>query len=305
MSIRILLTGCRGQVGQELARRVVGRGHSLLAFDRDRLDITDQAAVGRILAELAPDVVVNAAAYTAVDRAESEPGQAFQVNRDGPALLAAGCDRLGVPLLHLSTDFVFDGNKREPWNEGDPVAPLSVYGRSKAAGEDRVRALLDHHLILRVSWVFGASGHNFVKTILRLATERAELGIVDDQQGCPTWAGHVAEVALTLAERAAAADQVQWGTFHYCDSPPVTWCGFAREIVATAAERMSLPTVRVRPIATEAYPLPAARPANSVLDCARIQRVYGVTGGSWRIGLEKTLDELQAADVDRRQDSRA
>lgn len=215
--MRIAVIGAKGQVGWELARRAPLLGHEALAWDMAELDITDAVAVDRALAVSGADAVINAAAYTAVDKAEQEPELAFAVNRDGPAHLAAACNRLHIPLLHISTDYVYDGNKPNPYVEDDPVAPLGVYGQSKAEGDDAVLRLLPRHLILRVSWVFGIHGHNFVKTMLRLAQEREELRVVADQFGCPTYAGDIADTLLELAGRTAEIDASgAWGTYHYC-----------------------------------------------------------------------------------------
>ena len=217
--MRIAIVGSKGQVGWELTRRAPMFGHEVLAWDQDELDITDATAVDRMLTASGAAVVINAAAYTAVDRAEQEPELAFAVNRGGPAHLAAACARLNIPLLHISTDYVFDGRKTGPYVEDDPASPLGVYGLSKWEGDEAVRRLLPRHLILRVSWVFGIQGHNFVKTILRLAREREELRVVADQLGCPTYAGDIADTLLALAGRGAEMDakamwdtQAGWGT---------------------------------------------------------------------------------------------
>ena len=199
--MRIIIVGAQGQVGWELTRRAPLLGHEVLAWDVAELDITDAAAVNRALTASGAEVVINAAAYTAVDRAEQEPESAFAVNRDGPAHLAAACHRLHIPLLHISTDYVYDGAKIDPYVEDDPTTPLGVYGASKLAGDEAVRQVLPRHLILRVSWVFGIHGQNFVKTILRLAREREELRVVADQSGCPTYAGDIADTLLELAGR--------------------------------------------------------------------------------------------------------
>ena len=295
--MKILLTGAGGQVGSEVVRRV--SGHELLALDRDGLDITDAGAVQQVLADSGAEVVVNAAAYTAVDRAEQESDLAFAVNRDGPAYLAAACADLGLPLIQLSTDYVFDGSKTEPYEESDPVAPLGVYGCSKWEGEAAVRRLLPAHLILRVSWVFGAYGHNFVKTILRLAREREQLRVVADQYGCPTYAGDIAGVLLKLVERVAqlTSSPLQapfWGTYHYCGGPPTSWHGFAQTIVDVARVQEPLRVTGVVPIATEDYPTRAVRPANSVLNCEQLRVCHGIASRPWRAGLQAMIAEMTA-----------
>ena len=291
--MRMIIIGAQGQVGSELTRRAPGLGHQALAWDQAELDITDAAAVDQALNASGADVVINAAAYTAVDKAEQEPERAFAINRDGPAHLAAACRRLHIPLLHISTDYVYDGRKPGPYGEDDPVAPLGIYGVSKQAGDEAVRRLLPRHLILRVSWVFGIYGQNFVKTILRLAREREELRIVADQRGCPTYAGDIADTLLELAGRSAAMDAQQaWGVYHYCGAPATTWHGFTEAIVEEARHHQALRVRTITPIATVDYPTPAARPANSVLECAKLGSRFGLQPRSWREGLKTTLASL-------------
>ena len=289
--MRIIVIGARGQVGWELTRRAPLLGHEVLAWDVAELDITDAAAVNRALATSGADVVINAAAYTAVDKAEQEPELAVAVNRDGPAHLATACHRLHIPLLHISTDYVYDGRKLGPYVEDDPTTPLGVYGASKLAGDEAVRRSLPRHLILRVSWVFGIHGQNFVKTILRLAREREELRVVADQSGCPTYAGDIADTLLELAGRTAEMDaNGAWGTYHYCGEPATTWHGFASAIVELARARESLVARSVMAIATADYPLPSPRPVNSVLDCAKLAARFGIQPHPWRAGLEAMFD---------------
>ena len=268
--MKIVLTGVNGQVGREIVLRAAHR--SLLAFSRSELDITDARAVERKLADCGAGLVINAAAYTAVDKAEQETEQAYAVNRDGVSHLAVTCAQLHIPLLHISTDYVFDGNKPGAYSEDDPVAPLGVYGASKWQGEQVVRNTLDRHIILRVSWVFGAYGHNFVKTMLRLARERDELRVVADQRGCPTYAGAIAAVLLNMADRISNEGKAPWGTYHFCGSPATTWHEFANAIVAQARAREHLKTRLIVPITTADFPTPAARPANSVLDCTKLRK---------------------------------
>jgi dTDP-4-dehydrorhamnose reductase len=288
--MRIVIMGAQGQVGSELTRRAPQLGYETLAWDQAELDITDAGAVDEALAASGAEVVINAAAYTAVDKAEQESERAFAVNRDGPAHLATACNRLQIPLLHISTDYVYDGRKPGPYIEDDPTGPLGVYGASKLAGDEAVRRLLPRHLILRVSWVFGIDGNNFVKTILRLAREREELHIVADQRGCPTYAGDIAEVLLKLAGRISAMDAGnRWGTYHYCGEPATTWHGFAEAIVEEACRCETLPVQTIVPIATADYPTLAARPANSVLDCAKLTARLGIQPGLWREGLKTML----------------
>ena len=291
--MRLAMIGAKGQVGWELTRRAPMFGHEVLAWDVAELDITDASAVDRALAISGADAVINAAAYTAVDKAEQEHELAFAVNRDGPAHLAAACARLDIPLLHISTDYVFDGTKTGPYTEDDPAAPLGVYGRSKWEGDEAVCRLLPRHLILRVSWVFGIQGENFVKTILRLAREREELRVVADQHGCPTYAGDIADTLLELVGRAKEIDADNaWGVYHYCGEPATTWHGFANAIVERARVHEKLNVRAVTAIATADYPTPAARPANSVLDCTRLATRFDIHPASWREGLTTMLFAL-------------
>ena len=291
--MRLAMIGAKGQVGWELTRRAPMFGHEVLAWDVAELDITDASAVDRALAISGADAVINAAAYTAVDKAEQEHELAFAVNRDGPAHLAAACARLDIPLLHISTDYVFDGTKTGLYIEDDPAAPLGVYGRSKWEGDEAVCRLLPRHLILRVSWVFGIQGENFVKTILRLAREREELRVVADQHGCPTYAGDIADTLLELVGRAKEIDaDNDWGVYHYCGEPATTWHGFANAIVERARVHEKLNVRAVTAIATADYPTPAARPANSVLDCTRLATRFDIHPASWREGLTTMLFAL-------------
>ena len=289
----LLVLGATGQVGFELVSAARASGRAAIGLSHRELDIRDRGAVAAAVENHRPALVVNAAAYTAVDRAESEPDAAFAANRGGPASIAAACARAGVPLVQISTDYVFDGDVRTPYGEHDPVNPVSVYGASKAAGEDAVRACLDRHLILRTSWIFSARRRNFVKTILRLAGEREELRIVADQTGCPTAARDIAAAILELAGQLRQNDETLWGTYHYCGTPPVNWCGFAEAILKAAGARL-----RMRPklvaITTGEYPLPAPRPANSVLDCSRIAAAFGLAQPPWPAALAATLDRLFA-----------
>ena len=289
----ILLTGSHGQLGWEVARRAAAAGFSCHGVDREDLDITDRDAVFRLVAELRPAVIVNAAAYTAVDKAESDEAAAFAVNRDGPAHLAEACAAAGIPLIHVSTDYIFDGSKADPYSEDDPVAPLGVYGVSKLAGEEAVRRLCPQHIILRTAWVYGIHGHNFVKTMLRLGRERDTLQVVDDQRGCPTFAADLADAILALVARLRAGQVGEdgFGTFHCAGEGAVTWCGFARHIFETAAPVLkTVPTVEA--IGTAQYPTPAQRPANSVLDCRRLQRVHGLTLRPWEVALTEMLEAV-------------
>lgn len=285
----IVVTGALGQVGRELVLRAGEQ--PLVGLSRAALDIADRDAVRCALDEHRATLVINAAGWTAVDRAESEPDAAWRANGDGPAVLADACAAIGIPLIHLSTDYVFDGRMPGAYAETAAVAPLGVYGRSKLAGEDAVRARLpDRHLILRVAWVFGAHGGNFVRTMLRVGRERDVVGVVADQYGGPTHAGSIADALLTIAARYRAGETLRWGTYHLCGTPVTTWHGFA-EAIFTEARRAGLVerVPFVRPIRTDAYPLPAPRPANSALDCSLLREHFGIESPSWFAGLTEVL----------------
>ncbi|MDX2223555.1 MAG: dTDP-4-dehydrorhamnose reductase [Rhodospirillaceae bacterium] len=294
MSVDLLLTGANGQLGWEVARRAASAGLSVAALAHADLDVAEGAKVRETVATHTPKVIVNAAAYTAVDKAESARDQAFAVNRDGPTHLAESCAATGAALIHVSTDYVFDGTKLGAYLETDPVGPLGAYGASKLAGEEEVRARTPRHVILRTAWVYGAHGGNFVKTMLRLARERPELRVVDDQRGCPTAAGDLAEAVLAIASRIArgAVPADGFGTFHCVGAGEVSWCGFAREIMAQTGSRLGKTPPPVTAITTADYPTPARRPANSVLDCSKLQRVYGLSLRPWQAALAEVLDGL-------------
>jgi dTDP-4-dehydrorhamnose reductase len=290
--MRILLTGANGQVGWELSNRGGQRGFEVLALDRSDLDITDPVSVSEEVNRSAVSLVVNAAGYTAVDEAESEPELAFAANRDGPAYLASACGKAGIPLVHISTDYVFDGQKQGAYLETDPVSPLSVYGKSKAAGEVEVRECLREHFILRTSWVYGVHGHNFVKTMLRLGREREKVQVVTDQYGCPTYAADLAETILRIAAQFLQGGRVHWGTYHYCGKGVTTWHGFAEEIFRLVSEYESLKVKRVEPISTSQYPAPAKRPTSSILDCSVLEKTFNIYPQPWAESLAQMLAVL-------------
>jgi dTDP-4-dehydrorhamnose reductase len=292
MSQPILVVGAAGQVGHELMRRGLWARPTLVGLTHRELDIRDAAKVRAVIEGFAPAVVINVAAYTAVDKAETERDLAFAVNRDGPTNLANACSALALPLLHVSTDYVFDGRKTDAYVESDPASPTGAYGASKFAGEEAVRERLERHVILRTAWVFSSHGTNFVKTILRLAGERAELRVVDDQFGCPTPAGAVAEALLAIAAQIAQGS-IAWGTYHFCGAPATSWCGFTRAIIDAAAGSLGR-RVPVKPIATAEYPTPARRPSNSVMSCAKIAAAFGVSRPDWQASLPEIVAALLA-----------
>ncbi|MEZ5616195.1 MAG: dTDP-4-dehydrorhamnose reductase [Rhodocyclaceae bacterium] len=289
--MNILLTGKNGQVGWELQRALLPLG-SVAAFGHRELDLADAAAVRRKLDEVRPDAIVNAAAYTAVDKAESETELANAVNAAAPALLAQEAARRGALLIHYSTDYVYDGAKAAPYVETDRTNPLGAYGRSKLAGEAGIRASGCDHLIFRTSWVYAARGANFLRTILRLAAERDELRIVADQVGAPTWARLIAEAtahALRQAMQERSGGTFDSGVFHLAAAGETSWHGFAAAIVAG---RGGLRVKTVTPITTAEYPLPAPRPANSRLDTAAFRARFGLALPDWRDCLQLCLEEL-------------
>ncbi len=288
---KVLVFGAGGQLGRALlAARPVQT--EVVGLGRERGDVTDTAAVRTALKEHAPAAVINAAAYTAVDRAESEPDRAFAVNRDGPANLAAACAGAGVPLVHVSTDYVFDGSKPGPYTEDDAPNPAGVYGASKLAGEAAVAtALPGEHLIVRTAWVFSQHGHNFVRTMWRLARERDVLRVVADQHGCPTAADDLAGALLVMTD-ALLENRGVAGLYHWAGTPAVTWHGFAQAIIEEARRRGAVATTYVEAIITADYPTPAARPPNAVLDTSKAQRTFGLEPPDWRAGLARVADQL-------------
>lgn len=286
----ILLFGAGGQLGQELVARATFRSVPLQALTRAEIDIADEAAIRGAIARARPSVIVNAAAYTKVDKAESEPDAARRANAIAPALLARAARAADAALVHISTDYVFDGSKTGAYTEADPVSPLGVYGRSKAEGEDAVRAALPRHLIVRTSWVYGAYGHNILKTVLRLAAERDELRFVADQRGCPTSTHDLAEAILGIAPRLAAREPLS-GTYHFAGTGATTWHGFVERVVAAQAAFTGR-RPRVIPITTADYPTPARRPANSELASGLFAATFGIRAEPWERQVEATVTQL-------------
>ncbi|MDQ3288606.1 MAG: dTDP-4-dehydrorhamnose reductase [Pseudomonadota bacterium] len=293
--MKILLLGGAGQVGTELRRSLAPLGE-LVTTTRDgqlqdgapavALDLSDTDAIAPLLVRIRPDVVVNATAYTAVDRAESEPETAFRVNAEAPARIAAACAQGGATLIHLSTDYVFDGRGTQPYREDDPTCPLGVYGASKLAGEQAIVASGADHLILRTAWVYALHGQNFLRTMLRVGAERDELRVVADQVGSPTPAWLIADVIAAVLSQGMRESGVR----HLVASGQTSWHGFAEAIFAEAHARELIARVpRVLPITTAEYPTPAQRPACSVLDTQRLQRDYGISLPDWREALRRTL----------------
>lgn len=290
--MKVLVSGAGGQVGTELIKRGQALGLVMLPVYSEELDITQHNRVIEYIKSNSPDIVINAAAYTAVDKAEEEAELAFAVNRDGPAYLAEACSDISVPLLHLSTDYVFDGTNQGAYVESDIPNPTTIYGKSKLEGEQAVVNRIEQHIILRVAWVFAASGSNFVRTMLRLGREGDELNVVADQKGAPTWAGDIADVLLTIAIRYKQNENIAWGTYHYIGTPETTWHRFAQTIFREARQLNMLEKVpRVHAISTDQYPTAAERPKNSVLNCQKIQDAFQIQQPDWRIGLRDVLNE--------------
>lgn len=293
--MRLLLLGGNGQVGRELRRSLLALGELVVAT-RDGAgadavaDFDAPGSLAALVARVAPDVVVNAAAYTAVDRAETDADAAFRVNAEAPAAIAAACAGIGTRLVHYSTDYVFDGGASRPYREDDATAPLGVYGASKLAGEDAIRASGARHAILRTAWVYAAHGRNFLRTMLRLAGERDELRVVADQVGAPTPAAWIADATADVLRGGAGAS----GTWHLVADGQTSWHGFAEAIMTEAQALGLLARVpRVLPITTADYPTPAKRPAYSVLDTTKLRRDFGIAPPDWRDGLRATLREMR------------
>ncbi len=285
--MRVLVFGQTGQVARELARAVPeGQGDQLILLSREQADLARPETVLPAIETHSPDAVINAAAYTAVDRAEQEEALATTINATAPGEMAAACAARAIPLVQISTDYVFDGSGNRPWRETDPVNPQNAYGRSKLAGEQAVRAAGGVHAILRTSWVFSAHGNNFVRTMLRLSQSRDALSVVDDQVGGPTPAAAIARACLEIT-RQLAADPGKSGTYHFSGAPDVSWKSFACETFARAGR-----SVAVSAIATRDWPTPAARPLNSRLDCSAVAATFGIARPDWKAGLSDVLAEL-------------
>ena len=287
--MRLVVTGREGQVATALAD-LSRDGLEVVRLGRPELDLERPEGIARALSAARPDVVVSAAAHTAVDQAESEEGRARMVNAVAPGVLAEAAARLGAPMLHLSTDYVFDGLKPDPYVETDPTGPQTVYGATKLQGERAVAAAHPDHLILRTAWVYGATGKNFVRTMLRLAESREEVSVVADQRGCPTYAPDIAAALLALGQ-AFLRGHGEPGLYHLAGDGEATWAEFAAGVFEGAGKR-GAPSARVRPISTRDFPTPAKRPANSRLDGGRLREVFGVTCPSWREALPRCLDAL-------------
>lgn len=290
--MNILVAGAGGQLGLDLAPRLVDAGFKVVGMDSKRLDITNREKVARAMHRTKPDIVINCAAYTLVDMAEADREKAFRVNSDGAAILADAVEKSGALLIHISTDFVFDGAANRPYNESALANPLSVYGLSKFAGEGEIIRRAKRHIIIRTSWLYGSFSANFVKTVLRLAMEREEIRVVYDQVGTPTWTGDLAGALVTVANTIRRRD-VQSGIYNFSCEGVASWYDFAEFIVEDARKNgLKLSCRTVQPILTHEYPTPARRPAYSVLDKRKFKETFGVAVPHWGVSLREMLDEL-------------
>ncbi len=296
--MKILLFGAAGQLGHELMRQGQALSMDISGVDLPQTDITRMAQVADVFADYQPLLVINAAAYTNVDAAESEPELAMAINRDGPANIARACVANETPLIHISTDYVFDGKKGTPYRETDPVSPIGVYGRSKAEGEAALRSVLSEHIILRTAWLYGSHGHNFVKTILKLAREKEVIRVVSDQYGSPTSAVDLAETILKISNAIQQGAAIDWGTYHYCGRGIISWHEFARAVVDMGRLQGPLKVARVDPIKTADYPTRVERPPYSALDCTLINKHFGIPPKPWLNSLAVTVHELLSAPGD-------
>lgn len=292
--MKILLLGVNGQVGYELKQTLKSlAGIDLIALSRNECDLALEQDIVNTFKNKSFELVINAAAYTAVDQAEDEPELAYHVNAKAVETIARLCKAHHTPFIHLSTDYVFNGKHDEPYSESEPTSPIGVYGITKLAGEETIRQHLSQYIILRVSWVFGIHGHNFVKTILKLAQSKETLNIVDDQTGCPTSARDIARVIYSICISIKKGDFNQWGTYHYAGLEPTTWYDFANDIIAFAKEQgTSLTLKELNPIPTSAFPTKAQRPQNSILDTTKIETDLNIKRHSWKPYLQEMIQQL-------------
>ncbi|MBL7480036.1 dTDP-4-dehydrorhamnose reductase [Legionella bononiensis] len=289
--MKILVTGAKGQVGTEIVTLFTSTTHEIVSFTRRELNCENIMGVNAALLAIRPDLIINTAAYTSVDQAENEPNRVMTVNSTFVAELAVYCRQWNIPIIHLSTDYVFDGTKFEPYKESDIPNPQNVYGRSKLAGEQAIFSKLNHYIILRVSWVFGTSGSNFVKTILNLASSRDELNIVSDQWGRPTAARDIARVLLGIVQNIATNSFDDWGIYHYASHGVTNWFEFAHEFINMAKEKNSaLNLAHIHPIKSEEYVTKVKRPKYSVLDTSKIQQKLGIDCHHWYSYLPEVVE---------------
>lgn len=290
--MKVLVTGINGQVGQEFIQSSLADKYNveIIGYDKSSLNIADLATVQSVLNKEKPDVIINTAAYTAVDKAEEDTDLAYKVNEIGPKNLAEVCNSLQIPIIHISTDYVFDGETNSPYDETDLPNPTGIYGKSKLAGEVAIQQAHPMHYIVRVAWVFGAYGNNFIKTMLRVAEQRPELSVVNDQHGGPTWAQNIAETLLKIAT-AKTGSNANYGIYHYTGAPQTTWHTFAINIFEQAHNQKQITAKpSVIAITTQEYPTPAKRPHNSVLNCNKIKQQFNIEQSNWQVGLSNVLN---------------
>ena len=297
--MKLLLTGAKGQVGSAICRIADAYASvEIIGLDSSQLNVADSDAIQACLDKFQPDFLINAAAYTAVDKAEAEPEQAERVNAAAPGYLAAATAQRNIPLLHISTDYVFNGSKTQAYLESDPVEPLGVYGHSKLRGEQLLQRYADKHIILRTSWVFGLEGKNFPKTMLRLAQEKkSPIGVVADQIGCPTFADDIARAVLDIASRYQRDGSLPWGLYHYAGRQACSWYDFAAFLFAEAQQQGLMSSKPdLKPLKTSEYPTAARRPANSVLDCHKFAAAFPDIGlSNWQAGIETLVRCIRSA----------
>jgi dTDP-4-dehydrorhamnose reductase len=291
--MKLLVIGAQGQLARCLFEAGKTTDFDVVGVGRLEIDLLDVESVLRVVRQVAPRLVINAAAYTAVDRAESEPATAFAINAEAPGHIAKACAHNHTPLIHISTDYVFDGTNQQPYCEEDEVAPLGVYGRSKFEGERRVAEAWAQHMIVRTAWIYSPFGNNFAKTMLKLARNRAELSVVDDQVGNPTYGPQLATAILSAGDKLvrSADTSAQWGTYHLAGAGATSWFNFAREIFIQSM-RLGGPVVKLHPITTREYSTPAKRPLNSTLDSSKFSRAFGISLPHWRSGVAECVARL-------------
>ena len=290
--MKILLTGSKGQLGSEIFNQIKDLGAEVRGEDLPQLDITNPVQLKNTFLDYKPSLVINTAAYTNVDGAETEKNLAFLVNKEAPAHLAQLCSNNGIPLIHLSTDFVFNGKKDTPYKETDPVSPLSVYGQSKLEGEINIHSRLKKHIIIRTSWLYGLHGHNFVKTMLNLGKKKESIQVVDDQFGSPTSAADLSEAILSIVLKIKNNVDICWGTYHYCGKGITSWYGFSKKIFDIANKISPLKVKRIEPVSTKLFKTKATRPAFSALDCERINKHFAIDTKPWQKSLEIMINKL-------------
>ena len=291
--MKIFITGAHGQVGSSLAAELERCcEHEYLAVGQDQLELTRHEDLTTAILDFSPQVIINAAAYTSVDDAEKEKGLVYAVNRDVPRVMAQICQQQNIVLIHLTTDYVFSGDKDGPYAEDDDARPLSVYGQSKWEGEEAVRENLGSHLILRLSWVFSAVGNNFVKTILGMCKREESLRIVSDQQGCPTSATDIAIAIKTIARKIQSGHNISWGTYHFAGQPPTNWFLFAKSIVEIGKEIGWCNDVNIQAITAADYPTVAQRPRHSVLNCKKFEQMFGLKMPEWKKSLTAVIHKI-------------